>query len=54
MEHNTKQYSMKHLFEDNSSAWYNESELELVKSIDEINEEKDLLEYERLKKKYER
>jgi len=45
-------YSLKHLFEDNSSSWYDESELELVKGIDEINEEKDLAEYNRLKEKY--
>jgi len=50
---NVKNYSLKHLFEDNSSSWYNESELELVKGIDEINEEKDLAEYKRLKDKYE-
>ena len=49
----TKRYSLKHLFEDNSSAWYEESELELVKGIDEINEERDLAEYQRLKAKYE-
>lgn len=48
-----KSYSLKHLFEDNSSSWYDENELELVKSIDEINEEKDLAEYKRLKVKYE-
>ena len=47
-----KQYSLKHLFEDNSSSWYNESELELVKGIYEITEERDLREYERLKKKF--
>lgn len=28
----TKRYSLKHLFEDNASSWYSESELELVKS----------------------
>ena len=50
---NVKSYSLKHLFEDNSSSWYDEDELELVKSIDEINEEKDLAEYKRLKAKYE-
>lgn len=48
-----KSYSLKHLFEDNSSSWYGENELELVKGIDEINEEKDLAEYKRLKAKYE-
>jgi len=32
----TKSYSLKHLFEDNSSSWYDESELVLVKSIEEI------------------
>lgn len=48
-----KQYSLKHLFEDNSSAWYDEAELELVKGIDEIIEERDLAEYKRLKAKYE-
>lgn len=48
-----KQYSLKHLFEDNSSSWYDEEELELVKGIDEINEERDRSEYERLKNKYE-
>ena len=53
MEHHIKTYSLKHLFEDNSSAWYDESELELVKGIDEINEENDLIEYKRLKAKYE-
>lgn len=47
-----KQYCLKHLFEDNSSAWYYESELELVKGIKEITEERDLKEYERLKKKF--
>ena len=52
-ERQTKSYSLKHLFEDNSSAWYEESELELVKGIDEINEERDLAEYQRLKAKYE-
>ena len=51
-ERNKKQYSLKHLFEDNSSAWYDESELELVKGIDEITEEQDKKEYERLKRKY--
>lgn len=45
-------YSLKHLFEENSSSWYDEKELELVKGINEINEENDLLEYERLKAKY--
>lgn len=52
-ERNLKQYSLKHLFEDNSSSWYDEESLELVKGIDEINEEKDLVEYNRLKAKYE-
>ena len=52
MEHHTKTYSLKHLFEDNSSAWYDEEELELVKSIEEINNENDVLEYERLKLKF--
>ena len=47
-----KQYSLKHLFEDNSSAWFDESELELVKGIAEITEERDLKEYERLKQKF--
>jgi hypothetical protein len=47
------QYSLKHLFEDNTSAWYDESELSLVKGMDEINEQKDLDEYKRLKEKYE-
>lgn len=47
-------YSLKHLFQDNSSSWYDESELELVKSIVEITEEQDLKEYERLKQKYDR
>lgn len=51
-ERSKKQYSLKHLFEDNSSAWYYESELELVKAIAEITEERDLEEYERLKKKF--
>jgi hypothetical protein len=51
-ERNKKQYSLKHLFEDNSSAWYDESELELVKGIAEITEEQDKKEYERLKQKY--
>jgi len=51
-ERQTKNYSLKHLFEKNSSAWYEETELELVKGIDEINEERDLKEYERLKLKY--
>lgn len=53
MRHHYNSYSLKHLFEDNSSSWYDENELELVKGIDEINEEKDLLEYNRLKAKYE-
>lgn len=52
-ERNKKQYSLKHLFEENSSAWYDEAELELIKGIDEINEERDLAEYKRLKAKYE-
>ena len=52
-ERSKKQYSLKHLFEDNSSAWYDEDELELVKGIDEIREENDLSEYKRLKAKYE-
>ena len=52
-DRNKNQYSLKHLFEENSSAWYDEDELELVKSINEINEEKDLSEYKRLKAKYE-
>ena len=47
-----QQYSLKHLFENNSSAWYDESALELVKSIDEINYENDILEYIRLKLKF--
>ena len=47
-----KNYSLKHLFEDNSSSWYDESELELIKGIDEINEEHDISEYKRLKEKY--
>jgi len=51
-ERQTKSYSLKHLFEKNSSAWYEETELELVKGIEEINEERDLKEYERLKLKY--
>jgi hypothetical protein len=51
-ERSKKQYCLKHLFEDNSSAWYYESELELVKGIKEITEERDLKEYERLKKKF--
>jgi hypothetical protein len=49
-----KSYSLNHLFEKNSSAWYNESELELVKGIEEIKEEKDLTEYSRLRAKYEK
>jgi hypothetical protein len=51
-ERNKKQYSLKHLFEDNSSSWYDESKLELVKGIAEITEEQDKKEYERLKRKY--
>lgn len=47
-----KQYSLKHLFEDNSSAWFDESELELVKGIAEITEEREFKEYERLKQKF--
>lgn len=43
MEHHNNSYSLKHLFEDNSSSWYDADELELVKSIDKINEEKDLV-----------
>ena len=53
-ETSKNEYSLKHLFEDNSSSWYNEIELELVKSITEITEEQDLKEYERLKQKYDR
>jgi hypothetical protein len=49
-----KSYSLKHLFENNQSSWYDESELELVKSISEINEEKDFSEYSRLRAKYEK
>ena len=51
-ETQTKSYSLKHLFENNSSSWYDESELVLVKSIEEINNENDILEYERLKIKF--
>ena len=47
-----KSYSLKHLWENNSSAWWDEDQLELVKSIEEINEENDLTEYKRLKVKY--
>ena len=47
-----KQYSLKHLFEDDSSSWYDEEELELVKGIDEITKETELAEYKRLKEKY--
>lgn len=48
-----KKYCLKHLFEDNSSAWFDESELELVKGIAEITEEqRDVKEYERLKQKF--
>lgn len=47
-----KSYSLKHLFEDNSSSWYDEDSLILIKGIDEINEENDLKEFERLSKKY--
>ena len=36
MEHHNNSYSLKHLFEDNSSSWYDADELELVKGIDEI------------------
>ena len=50
--YNTRQYSLKHLFENNSSSWYDEDELELVKGIEEIKEENDRSEYERLKLKY--
>ena len=53
MPHHIKSYSLKHLWEDNSSAWWEECQLELVKGIDEINEERDLIEYKRLKAKYE-
>lgn len=53
LEHDLTTYSLIHLWEDNSSAWWDEDQLELVKGIDEINEEKDKAEYERLKKKYE-
>ena len=52
MPHHNSTYSLKHLFEDNSSSWYDENELELVKSIEEINNENDVLEYERLKVKF--
>jgi len=52
MDRYIKEYSLKHLFEDNSSSWYDENELELVKGIDEITEEKDLIEYKRLKDKF--
>ena len=51
-ETQTKSYSLKHLFENNSSAWYGENSLILVKSIEEINNENDILEYERLKIKF--
>jgi hypothetical protein len=47
-----KSYSLEHLWEKNSSAWWDEEQLELVKGIDEINDEIDLIEYERLKVKY--
>jgi len=47
-----KKYSLDHIHEDNSSSWYHEDELELVKGIDEIKEEHDLMEYKRLKAKY--
>lgn len=52
-ERQKKQYSLRHLWEDNSSAWYDEEELELIKGIGEITEENDKAEYERLKAKYE-
>lgn len=50
---NIASYHLKHLFENNESAWYDENELSLVKSISEINEENDKAEYIRLKKIYE-
>jgi hypothetical protein len=52
-ERNKKQYSLKQLGKDISSAWHDENELELIRSIYEINEENDLSEYKRLKAKYE-
>jgi hypothetical protein len=50
----TKEYSLKHLFEEGGeTSWYDENDLELVKGIEDISEERDLLEYKRLKDKYE-
>lgn len=51
-ERQKKEYSLKCIGEGGTTAWYDESELELVKGIDEINEDQELKEYERLKKKY--
>lgn len=51
-ERHLNSYSLKHLWENNSSAWYSASELELVKNIELITEEKEREEYERLKAKY--
>ncbi len=48
-----KQYSLIHLFEDSKSSWYDESELTVVKAIDEITKESELAELKRLKAKYE-
>ena len=47
-----KSYSLKHLWENNSSSWWDEEQLELIKGIDELTEEIDLAEYKRLKAKY--
>lgn len=52
MPHHINSYSLKHLFEENSSSWYRGDDLELVKGIDEITKERDIAEYKRLKAKY--
>ena len=52
MPHHIRSYSLIHLWEDNGSAWWDEEQLELVKGIKKVNEEKDFAEYKRLKAKY--
>jgi hypothetical protein len=48
---NIEEYTLRHLWEENESSWYWEDELTLIKSIQEINKERDRMEYEQLKKK---
>lgn len=51
--HGKNEYCLRHLPEDWLNSWYDEDELELVKGISKINEEKEFAEYQRLKQKYE-